>query len=187
MTPLRIAALVLVVLIAPLQILYINLTLPRLPFNAVSIGFAITFIIFIVSVLRLLSIKSSLAIGLIALLVILGICVLYRLRDAVIVAIPLLNILALASHRMPRVEHYSVLIGISFSIGIAVCALGTAPSLAIQLLAGDFQNVHQFIWNLFDGYLVDLSVAVVAILPFIGTAIAMRQRKFRDIQSLPTG
>ena len=175
MAPFRIALLVLVVLFAPLQVLYIHQMLPRLPFDVVSIGCAIIIMILIVIPLRLFSIKSSLGIGLTALLVILGICVLHRLRDAVIVAIPLLNILALACHRLPRVEQYAELIGLSFSIAIAAYALGTVPSLAIQLMAGDFQSVHRFTWDLFGGYHVDLGVAAVAVLPFIGTALMMRQ------------
>jgi hypothetical protein len=171
----RIALLVLVILFAPLQVLYIHQMLPRLPFDIMSIGCAIIIIILIVIPLRLFSIKTSLSIGLTALLVILGICVLHRLRDAVIVAIPLLNILALASHRLPRVEQSAELIGLSFSIAIAAYALGTVPSLAIQLMAGDFQNVYPLIWDLFGGYHIDLSVSAVAVLPFIGTTLAVLQ------------
>ena len=175
MAPLRIAALVLAFLFAPLQILYMSQMLARLPFDVVSIGCAIIIIMLIVIPLRLLSIKSSVGIGISALCIIFGILVLHRLRDVVIVAIPLLNILALACHRWPRVEHYAVLIGLSFSIAIAAYALGTAPSIAIQLLAGDVQNVHQLIGGLFRGYHLELGLAAVAVLPFIGATLAMRQ------------
>jgi len=175
MAPLRISALIFVVLFAPLQVWYIHQMSARLPFDVISIACAIVFIILILIPLRLLSIKSSLGIGLIALLVIFGICVLHRLHNMVIVAIPLLNILALASHRLPRVEPYAVLFGLSFSIAIAAYALATAPSLAIQLMAGNLQNIHQFIWNILGGYHVDLSVAAIAVLPFVGATLAMKQ------------
>lgn len=175
MAPLRITALIFVVLFAPLQVWYIHQMSARLPFDVVSIACAIVFIFLILIPFRRLSIKSSFGIGLIALVVIFGICVLHRLHDLVIVAMPLLNILALASHRLPRVEHNAVLFGLSFSIAIAAYALGTVPSLAIQLMAGDLQNIHQFIWSLFGGYHVDLSVAAVAVLPFVGTTLALKQ------------